>query len=175
MKTVLSNRLKYLYTGECFSMILFVPLSFYLNAAFPDLQLYSLFSFWVSFILLEFLLLQGAIYWYAKLKRLKKEQSAITPIKTVRLLHRLKIVNKGLIIAGVFAFGIDFIQHYPNLPAGGLLISFFIYIFAILEFINYFYTQLSYGRIFEIKNLLRNRTLKRSSLSKDFERMKNLH
>ncbi|MGV2485267.1 UNVERIFIED_CONTAM: general stress protein, partial [Bacillus mycoides] len=78
MKRNLEKRLSYLYTGELFSVITFIFTSYLLNYAYPTLHLYSLFSFWISFLLLEFILLQGAIYWYVKRKRLKKEKTSIT-------------------------------------------------------------------------------------------------
>lgn len=171
LKKTLENRLTYLYSGELFSIIIFVPTSYLINSSFPNLQLYSLYSFWISFILLEFLLLQGTIYWYVKLKRLKNENTPITPIKVVRQLHSLKTVNKIIIVIGMIAFIFDFIKWYPSLPLGGLAITFFIYLFAIIEFVNYFYIQLSYN-ISGIKDLLRNRKLKTSCINKDFKRVK---
>ncbi|MBM7699430.1 hypothetical protein [Kurthia huakuii] len=173
MKKMLENRLAYLYSGELFSLIMFVPTSYLINYAFPNLQLYSLYSFWVSFILLEFLLLQGTIYWYIKLKRLRNENNPITPIKVVRQLHSLKTVNIIVIVSTIIVFAFDFIEWYPSLPLSGLTIAFFIYIFAILEFINYFYMQLSYN-ISDSKGLLRNRKLKTSCMNKDFKRIKKL-
>ncbi len=172
LKKALENRLVYLYSGELFSIIIFVPTSYLINYAFPNLQLYSLYSFWVSFILLEFLLLQGTIYWYIKLKRLRNETNPITPIKIVRQLHNLKIMNMIIIVITIIVFAFDFIKWYPSLPFG-LTITFFIYIFAILEFINYFYVQLSYN-VSGIKDLLRSRKLKNSCINKDFKRMKKL-
>lgn len=74
MKRTLEKRLSYLYTGELFSIITFIFTSYLLNHAYPTLHLYSLYSFWVSFLLLEFILLQGTIYWYVKWKRLKKRK-----------------------------------------------------------------------------------------------------
>ena len=174
MKKIVEKRLAYLYSGELTSLILFVPVSYLLNYASPNLHLYSLYSFWISFILLEVLLVQGTIYWYAKLKRLRNENSAITPMKVVRLLHRAKMLNIVIIVIAIIAFAFDFIKWYPSLPLGGLSIAFFIYIFAILEFINYFYIQLSYDNIFEFKALLKSRKLKNSSMNKDFVRMKKL-
>jgi hypothetical protein len=174
LKKTLEKRLAYLYSGELFSIITFVPVSYLLNYAFPTLQLYSLYSFWVSFILLEFLLLQGTIYWYVKLKRLRNENNPITPIKVVRQLHCLKTVNMVMIMTAMVVFAFDFIKWYPFLPLGGLTITFFIYIFAILEFINYFYIQLSYDNVSDIKNLLRSRKLKNSCINKDFKRIKKL-
>ena len=118
-------------------------------------------------------MLQGTIYWYVKLKRLRNENNPITPIKVVRQLHSLKMVNMIIIVLTIIVFAFDFVKWYPSLPLGGLTVTFFIYIFAILEFVNYFYTQLSYN-ISGIKNLLRNRKLKKSCMNKDFKRIKKL-
>lgn len=170
MKGIIERRLAYLYSGELTSVIMFVFVSYIVNYAMPNLHLYSLFSFWAAFILLEWLLIQGTIYWHAKLKRLRVENTSITPIKIVRLLHRFKGLNKFIILLAFLAFIIDFVRWYPSLPIGGLLTAFFIYIFAILEFINYFYKQLSYDNRFDIKYLMKSRKLKRSSLNKDFKR-----
>ena len=171
MRKTLEKRLTYLYSGELVSIILFIPVSYLLNRANPSLQLYSLYSFWVSFILLEFLLIQGTIYWYAKLIRLRNENNSTTPIGVVRLLHHMKVVNVFILIAGIFAFILDIVKYNSSLPVTGLVISMFIYIFAILEFINYFYVQLSYDNGKDMKNLIRRRKLKISSLRKDFKRI----
>lgn len=171
MKGIIENRFDHLYKGESFALILFIPLSYLIHYTYPNLQLYSLFSFWISFFLLEFILLQGVYYWYSKSKRLKTEKKSITPIKTVRLLKNMKKINIALIIFSVFAFLLDIFIHLTSLPIGGLYLSGFIYIFAILEFINYFYIQLSYDNASDIKYLIKTKKLKRSSLSKDFKRI----
>ncbi|WLR42303.1 general stress protein [Bacillus carboniphilus] len=173
MKKKLEKRFSYLYTGEFISFVLFIVVSYPLNYLFMmrDQQLYSLYSFWLAFILLEFLLLQGTIYWYSKLKRLREEKNPITPGKVVRLLHRLKKVNVVIIIFTILAFLVDLIIWYPSLPLVGLAVALFVYIFAILEFINYFYIQLSYDNISDIKYLFKNKKLKKSCMSKDFKRV----
>jgi hypothetical protein len=61
----IEKRLSYLYTGETMSVVGFIIVSYLLNRTYPVLQLYSLASFWVSFFLLVFLLVQGSMYWYA--------------------------------------------------------------------------------------------------------------
>lgn len=170
LKYKLEKRLAYLYSGELVSLVLFVILSYAANYLYPTLRLYSLYSFWISFIFLELLLLQGTFYWYIKLKRLRKENISITPMKIVRQLHRLKILNISLIFISLIAFIVDFIKWYPSFPLGGLQISFFIYIFAVLEYINYFYIQISYDNISDIKYLLKSKKLKQSCMNKDFKR-----
>lgn len=166
----LEKRLFYLYTGESTAFVMFIFLSTLLNRTYPDLRLYSLYSFWVSFFLLEFLLVQGAVYWYAKAKRLKRDHTFRTPIHVVRRLQTLEKVNIGLIIVALSMFGVDFLMLYPSLPVAGLALAGFIYVFAILEFINYFHVQLSYDNKADIQNLLRSKRLKPSSIRKDFRR-----
>ncbi|MCJ7843385.1 general stress protein [Lederbergia sp. NSJ-179] len=171
MKNKLESRLKYLFTGESFAIILFIPLSFFINYAYPDLQLYSLFSFWISFFLLEFILIQGTYYWHSKWKGLITENKSLTPIKTVRILKKMKAVNVIIIIFSILLFVIDILVTYPSLPIGGLFISGFVFIFAILEFINYFYIQLSYDNLSDLRYLIKTKKFKRSCLSKDFKRI----
>ncbi len=170
MKRTLEKRLSYLYTGELFSAITFIFTSYLLNYAYPTLHLYSLYSFWVSFLLLEFILLQGTLYWYVKWKRLKKEKTSVTPIRVIQYLKILKKINIAFIITGFITFTIDFVIWYPHLPLGGLSFTLFIYIFALLEYINYYHTQLSYNNISDIKRLIKSKKPKQSCISKDFQR-----
>ncbi|AMM95736.1 general stress protein (plasmid) [Peribacillus simplex] len=167
MKKLLEKRLAYLYKGERNAIIVFIVISYLYNFVFPSIQLYSLFSFWTSFLLLEFILLQGTIYWYKKWNRLRKENTPITPIQTVKQLRRLKKINIILIAISLLAFAIDFSKWYPSLPVLGLSIAGFICIFAVLEYINYFHIQLSYDNISDIKYLLKTKRLKQACISKD--------
>ncbi|MGN8645065.1 general stress protein [Gracilibacillus sp. HCP3S3_G5_1] len=171
MKKTIESRFEYLYKGETFAIIMFIPLSFLIHYTYPNLQIYSLLSFWVSFFLLEFILIQGAYYWYSKRKRLTTEKKSITPIRVVRLLRKMKTINIGVIIITIFLFFIDLYIHYPYIPVKGLLLCGFIFIFAILEFINYFYVQLSYDNLSDIRYFIRTKKFKRSCLSKDFKRI----
>lgn len=171
MKKILEKRFEFLYKGERFAIVMFIPPALLIAYAYPDLQLYSLFSFWISFFFLEFLLIQGTYYWHSKWKRLVTEKKSITPIRTVKHLKKLKKLNIGIIILSVIIFFIDIYTHYQFLPIGGLLLSGFIFIFSLLEFINYFYVQLSYDNESDIRHLIKTKKLKRSSLSKDFKRI----
>lgn len=164
-------RLSYLYKGELFATIMFVFLGFIVNRTYPELRLYSLYSFWFSFVLLEFLLLQGTVYWYAKWKRLKTEKISITPIQIVKRFKGLGKWNITWILVTPVAFIIDLIKWYPEVPVSGMALTGFIYFFACLEYINYFHIQLSYDNRSDIRYLLRSRKLKKSCLSKDFRRL----
>lgn len=146
-------------------------MSYALNRGYPNLQLYSLTSFWASFLLLEILLLQGSVYWYSKLKRLRIEHTSVTPTRVVQQFKSLRKLNLGLIIAPIMMFIIDFIKWYPALPLAGLIFVGCIYIFAILEYINYFHVQLSYDNSSDLKYLLKTKKLKQACISRDFERI----
>lgn len=172
MRKKLEKRLTYLFTGESTAIVSFLIVSFFLNKAYPQLQLYSLVSFWLSFFLLEFLLVQGSVYWYVKWRRLKSENKSVTPIRIVKLLKNVKKWNIGFIIVLPLMFVIDFLKWQPSLPIGGLWISGFIYIFAIIEYVNYFHIQLSHDNLSDIKHLLKAKKLKQACLSKDFEQIK---
>ncbi|WP_213519657.1 general stress protein [Paenibacillus montaniterrae] len=171
MRKRIEKRLSYLHSGELFAAISFIFVACYASYVYPSLRLYALFSFWTSFILLELLLLQGSMYWHSKIKRLREEHTIATPIKIVRQLHRLKSLNLALIILSGLAFMFDLIKWQSSTPTASLVIAFFIYAFAVLEYINYFHIQLSYDSISDIKNLLQSRRLKQSSMNKDFKRL----
>jgi hypothetical protein len=171
LKRHIEKRLKYLYSGELLAVISFVILSVLLHHNYPDLKLYSLFSFWTAFLLLEFLLLQGSMYWYIKLKRFRNEKTYITPINVVNRLIILRKTDLLLIAIPLMAFIYDLLRLQSPLPVGGLFIALFIYLFAILEYINYFYTQLSYDNISDLRYLKQRKALKQASIKRDINRL----
>ncbi|RXJ04402.1 general stress protein [Anaerobacillus alkaliphilus] len=169
MRSRLEKRFTFLYTGEAAAMVVFIFVSFLWHLSFPGLGLFYLFSFWVSFLLLLFLLMQGSYYWYSKRRRLKKEGTSITPDRVVQYLWRMKRWNVIWIWIAPLSFFIDVYIWYPSLPLG-MAIALFIYIFSILEYINYFHLQLSYDNVSDIKYLAKTRRLKQACISKDFVR-----
>ncbi|MGM0777140.1 MAG: general stress protein [Bacillota bacterium] len=173
MRNRMLKRLSYLFTGESLSLILFVSISYLVNYTYPDLHLYSLFSFWSSFLLLEFILLQGSIYWFVKWKRLKRENTSVAPFTLVQRLRVSKKWNLGLITVIPGAFVADCMIWHPAFPLG-LVIAGFIYVFAILEYINYFHIQLSYDNRSDINSLKQTKRFKQACLSKDFKRLEHL-
>ncbi|WP_294741975.1 general stress protein [uncultured Exiguobacterium sp.] len=172
MKRLVAERLAYLYRGELFTVITILPLSWVGNRVFPRLQLFELSSFWMSLFLFELLLIQGAWYWYSKSRQLKEEGTSITPESVVRRLFLCRILNLALIVLTACAFGLDWIRFQSDFPVYGLRITLFLYVFAILEYINYFHIQLMYDNRSDVQYLIRNRRLKRSALYKDIRRLR---
>ena len=93
-----------------------------------------------------------------KVETTKKEKTSVTPIRMIQYLKILKKINIAFIITGFITFTIDIVILYPDLPLGGLSFTLFIYIFALLEYINYYHTQLSYDNISDIKHLIKSKT-----------------
>jgi hypothetical protein len=172
MRQIVADRFAYLYRGELFTVITILPLSWFGNRVFPQLQLFELSAFWMSLFLFELLLIQGAWYWYGKWRRLKKEGTSHTPKPFVRRLRHCRVINIILIVLTTCTFGIDWIRFQCELPVYGLRITLFLYILAILEYINYFHIQLMYDNRSDVQYLIRKRRLKRSALNKDMQRLR---
>ncbi|MGP4079970.1 general stress protein [Pseudalkalibacillus sp. R45] len=173
MKRHLEKRFAFLYTGELTSFLLFIFLSYFINRTYPGLHLYSLYSFWLSFGLLEFILLQGSLYWYVKRRQLQTIGSPITPLSLVNRLYHLQKWNLFIILVGPLIFVWDVFMWNPQLPIGGLALALFLYLFAIAEYINYFHIQLSYDNKADLHYLFTKKKLKKASLRRDIKRLKN--
>lgn len=170
LKKHVEKRFLYLFTGESVALIGFIFVSYLGNNKYPQFELYSLPSFWISFFLLEFLLVQGSYYWFTKWKRFRREKTFTTPTRTVRVLKKLQKLNILIIVITSIVFILDFVKWNPNLPVG-FYIALAVYVFSILEYINYFHIQLSYDNPSDIKHLMQTKKLKQVSLNKDFERV----
>ncbi len=110
------------------------------------------------FIYLEFILLQGSLYWAARYLALMRRRS--TPPCSVQLLRILRAFN-GVLIAAVLV-SIPFVSSRP----ADLIWASLIALFALAEYVNYYWYRLSYGKSgFNIKRLLQTE-LRRSSLSR---------
>lgn len=69
-------------------------------------------------------------------------------------------------------FVLDFLLWATSLPIVGLSLACFIYVFSVLEYINYYHIQLSYDNFSDIKYFIKTRRLKQACIRKDFERLK---
>ncbi|MFP7486289.1 general stress protein [Priestia filamentosa] len=172
MKYRMEKRLSYLFTGETASIIMFPIISAVWFWSYPEMKMYTLLSFWFSFFLLEFLLLQGSLYWRYKLKLLRKEDISVTPAQVIHRLKVMKKVNGGLFLISPLIFAIDFFIWSPKWLFQevwyGVVV--FIFLFALLEYINYFFVQLSYDNISDLRTLIKARKLKQACMRKDMER-----
>ncbi|KAA0546997.1 general stress protein [Bacillus sp. BGMRC 2118] len=171
MKYHVDKRLTYLYTGETVAIFMFIGLSYMWNQTFPTYQLYSLYSFWGSFSVFLFILVQGSVYWYSKQKQLRNFHSMKVPYSVLRGLQLCKTTNMICILFIPLLFILDGILFWSDIPTSGLAVSLFFYLFAIAEHINYYYIQLSYDNRSDIDYLLKQKKLKRSQLYRELKDM----
>ncbi|WNF36806.1 hypothetical protein RJD24_20820 [Bacillaceae bacterium IKA-2] len=119
-----------------------------------DLGMGSLIAF--SYLIL--ILLQGSMYWlYRYILIIKKESFGL---KAIKLLRSLKQLNLILLVA--ISMIIPIIKNSNK----DLIIAIGLFLFGIIEYINYYWYRLSYGKSgWNIKILL-NTKLKKSSINK---------
>ncbi|MED1739513.1 hypothetical protein P4U97_08375 [Bacillus swezeyi] len=122
-----------------------------------------------AFALLEFLLLQGSLYWYLKYKRVKQNSCSDLSPQIIRLFLLFKRLNLMLVGAGFLIF----IYQIQN-KSLDLMLYIFLYVFAVIEYINYYHIRLSYLSIEEIKLLMRQRGPRSSLLAKELRRSRGI-
>lgn len=151
MKKKAMTELTKLYTGELASIVVFLALYYWRFEGFVLPVLYPL-------SILCFILLQGALYWVLCLQRLKGKT-----IKNVgRVFYSFKYINLALIALSI---PVILIGSYDNLLY--TVLGFFLSLFAVVEWINYFLVRLSYKNPKILISLLRHSQLKRSKLAKE--------
>lgn len=112
----------------------------------------------IAFLYLIFILLQGSIYWfYRYILIVKKYNFSLSAVKILSFLRRFNMFL--LVCVGVL---IPIIKNSKK----DLIISTGVYLFGAIEYINYYWYRLSYGKSgFNIRILL-NTKLKKSSINK---------
>ena len=120
------------------------------------------------FFILLFVLFQGSYYWYYCLKRIGKKSRNTKRFKgfykQLKLLDLILIIIYPLILVYKVVFLKDLIIRFET------TLGLFIYIFTMLEYVNYFYVRLSYNNPNEFISLMKTNNLQKSSLSKKLKR-----
>ncbi|MGW8428165.1 hypothetical protein ACWGJQ_22210 [Peribacillus simplex] len=168
MQKRVKRKLFHLYTGELMATVIFAVLwvSFLMQHDWTDSYLTS-FSSVYAFVLLEFILLQGSLYWFLKWKRAKENDYAHLPYTQLRIFLFFKRVNLFLIATGIVVF-----FYQLKAVESGIYWYLFLYVFAIIEHINYYHFRLSYQSPDEMKELIRQRGLRKSILAKELNELK---
>lgn len=112
----------------------------------------------IAFSYLILILLQGSMYWfYRYLLIMRKEQSGHNGKSLLRFLRRLNMI---ILVA------ISVLIPVVNSSDKDLIIAIVVFFFGMIEYINYYWYRLSYGKSgFNIRILL-NTKLQKSSISK---------
>jgi hypothetical protein len=113
----------------------------------------------------SYLLVQGALYW--QLKHSALSASAPLPSYFARLFKAFKVSNFVLLGGVALGFAIQIVSGGWNTqlawPLG-------IFLFAVLEHINYYYYQLMYDTSASVRYVLHNRRLRKAALGVDLNR-----
>lgn len=166
-KVRLIKRLKWYYPTE----------RFHTFVTFPALLVYALFTYppsevvFLAYGLLVciIILYQGQRYWKLKLDRL--EEQKIEQEKNIRFFIKAKSINRLLISCMPILLMVLLYLNtwgYNEMLLWGLLAN----VFAILEHINYYHTQLMVDNSYDVAFLVTNKRLKKASLAKDMEEKK---
>ncbi len=144
-----------LFNSFQFGWILFFVLSKF------EWQVVTLLAYGLFLIIV--ILLQGQYYW--NLKLIKLEGRLINQKQNLLLFKRMRRFNWCLISLMPICFVIQIL--FLQIDRGTLAWGVFVNLFGAAEFVNYYYFQLSIGKLTDLKYLLKFKRLKVSSLNKD--------
>ncbi|WP_456364440.1 hypothetical protein [Priestia aryabhattai] len=168
MKNKIKKKYFTLFTGELSATIVFAAIwiMFLMRKSEINTFLTSYYSVY-AFVLLEFVLLQGSLYWYLKLKQARKNSFNNLPDSTLRVFNVCKKLNLLLFITGAILLIIQVVTLRTEMFWYTM-----IYIFALVEYINYFYIRLSYLSPEEMKEFRQLKGFKPSKLAKELKDLK---
>ena len=125
----------------------------------------ALISIVYPLLLVSLILLQGSLYWWILIKRLSKPNFAIK--QTGPIYNLLRQVDLILLVLGIPIILIEF----SSWPVS--LIAVAIWLFALIEWINYFHWQLSYSlNPLVLLSKVAKRKLRKSKIAKEIDKSK---
>ncbi|EFM38455.1 hypothetical protein HMPREF0379_1803 [[Eubacterium] yurii subsp. margaretiae ATCC 43715] len=135
MKKRMKNKLANLAFGELVAVVIFWINFFLFKKFLIDTKALILIS--APLFILSFILVQGSIFWCILIKRLSNPSFAVG--LTGKIYNKLKLLNLILL----FVVFLLIVLNYSAFSI--MLISLAIWIFAVIEWVNYYKLQLSYS------------------------------
>ena len=125
----------------------------------------SLISIPFFLFILSFILIQGSIFWFILIKRISKLGFAAK--YTGKIYNKLKILDIILLCMRVLVIILNYSTFFT------MVISFAIWIFAVIEWVNYYKLQLSYSLnpVVLLKYIMQ-RKLRRRKIANEIEKVK---
>ncbi|EJP19814.1 hypothetical protein HMPREF1142_0333 [Peptostreptococcaceae bacterium AS15] len=157
----MKNKLANLAFGELVAVVIFW-INFFLFKKFL-IDTKALISISAPLFILSFILVQGSIFWCILIKRLSNPSFAVG--LTGKIYNKLKLLNLILL----FVVFLLIVLNYSAFSI--MLISLAIWIFAVIEWVNYYKLQLSYS--INPTVLLRyvlQKKLKKSKIAEEIEK-----
>ena len=162
LKKQVKQKLINLALGELVAVLVFW-MNFFL---FKKLLITAKSLITISFplFILSFILIQGAVFWCILAKRISKPGFALK--YTGKIYSKLKILDVILLFVGVLVI----ILNYSGFLT--MLIAFAIWIFAVIEWVNYYKLQLSYSLnpLILLKYIMQ-RKLRKSKIAKEIDKI----
>lgn len=131
----MKNKLANLAFGELVAVVIFWINFFLFKKFLIDTKALILIS--APLFILSFILVQGSIFWCILIKRLSNPSFAVG--LTGKIYNKLKLLNLILL----FVVFLLIVLNYSAFSI--MLISLAIWIFAVIEWVNYYKLQLSYS------------------------------
>ena len=161
-KKLLKKKLINLASGELVAVLVFWLNFFLLKKWIFTTEGFISISF--SLFLLTFILIQGSVFWWILIKRISNPRFAEK--YTGKIYKILKELDFILLATGIFVI---LLNHGE---VSTFIISFSIWMFALIEWVNYFLLQLSYSlNPAVLWRYIRYRKLKKSKIAKEIEKI----
>ena len=161
-KGLLKKKLTNLASGELVAVLVFWLNFFLLKKWILTTKAFISISF--SLFLLTFILIQGSVFWWILIKRISNPRFAEK--YTGKIYKILKELDFILLATGIFVI---LLNHGE---VSTFIISFSIWMFALIEWVNYFLLQLSYSlNPAVLWRYIRYRKLKKSKIAKEIEKI----
>ena len=161
MKAYIKQKLYSLASGELVALAVFW-LNFFLFKKWLTTP-QALIAIAYPLLLVSLILLQGSLYWWILIKRLRKPNFAIK--QTGRIYGLLRQIDLILLALGIPVILIKF----SSWPVS--LIAIAIWLFALIEWVNYFHWQLSYSlNPLVLLSKVAKRKLRKSKIAKEIDR-----
>lgn len=165
-KDKLIKRLRWYYPLEKFHAFFTFPLlTIYFLMKYPFIKsIWFIYGMSVCIVVLY----QGQKYWQLKLWRL--EGKPFSQVKNLRFFKKAKRINFLLIAGMPLVLAVQLlIADWAVTDFDLLLWSLAANLFAVLEHVNYYHTQLMVDNTADVAYILRNKKFKTASLAKDLK------
>jgi len=158
------RRLLYLRNWE-FANIFLLPLFLYISLRTSDVEDWRPYA--VGIFIVCFILAQGSFYWHLKLQSVYRNKLTL-PSYFRRTFSAFKWVNIVLLLTYpllvVLSRGFSLFDFQASFWSNA------IFVFAILEYVNYYHYQLSHDNLNDIRYLILHRKIRPSPLSIDLQK-----
>jgi hypothetical protein len=152
--------MRYLWTGELVNALVTVPALYYAMAIRHRLGWFSLYSL----LLVCAILLVGSLFWYLKGQDLGGARRLARP-GTRRFFLATKRISGMALLVGLALLAVR--SMVGGAHRAELLVGSGLFVFALLEHIDYYWIQLKYDNANDIRYLVTHRRLKRAAMVRE--------